>query len=139
MLVVAERFVLRLAAAAQRGARQRLDGSVLMPDLDPARHQQRSVAHWRDRGLPIRILLGAAVEPPIKQGAARASPDDVHHLFGSGGVRLDPRTPVELEDLPLSAKALADVDADVQVKADLDVTPPVDLSHGPKIEGRGGG
>src|SRR5712692_3020696 len=54
MLVVAERLVLRFAAAAKGRAWQGLDGAVLTPDFDLAAHQQRPVANRRDRGRPWR-------------------------------------------------------------------------------------
>ena len=41
----------------------------------------------------------------------------------------DPRSPIEIEDVRLPALTLADVDADIQVKTDLDVSPTVDLPH----------
>jgi hypothetical protein len=65
----------------------------------------------------------------IEQRSARASPYDLGDLVGAGGVRQDPRSPVELEDISLPTQALGDMDAEVQVKADLDVPPPVYLPH----------
>jgi hypothetical protein len=139
VLVVAERLVLGLAAAAQSCPRQRLDASVLAPDLDLAGHQERPVADRYDRGSSIRFLARLAIEPPIQEGATRASAHDIGHLLGAGGVRKDPRSPLELEDLSFAANAFADVDTHVQVEADLDIPPAIDLSHPPNIEGRGDG
>ena len=129
MLVVAERLVLRFAAAAKGRARQGLDGAVLMPDFDLAAHQQRPVTNRRHRGRPIGILIRRAVEAPVEQGAARAPPDDLGHLVRACQVGQDPWSPVEVEDLPLSPQALGDMDAEFQVEADLHISPAIDLPH----------
>ena len=129
VLVIAERLVLRFAAAAQGGARQSLDCAVLAPDFDLACHQQWPVAHRRDNSRPIRVLLRPAIQTLVEKGAARASPHDLGHLVCAAHVRQGPRSPVELEDLRLPAQAFADVDAQVQVKADLNIPPAIDLPH----------
>src|SRR5713226_6200148 len=74
MLVVAERLVLRFAAAAKGRAWQGLDGAVLTPDFDLAAHQQRPVANRRDRGRPSGILIRRAIQAPVEKGPARAPP-----------------------------------------------------------------
>ena len=131
MLVVAERLVLRFAAAAKRGSRQRLDGAVLTPDLDLAGHQQWPVAHQRDSGRPFGILLRPPIQSPVLQRAAWTSQNDLGDVVCISLVRQDPRPAIELEDVGLPAQAFADVDADAQVKADLYVPPPIDLAHLP--------
>ena len=133
--VVAEGLVRRFTAAAEGGAGKGLDGAILAPDIDLAAHEQRTIPQGRDGGCSFGILLGAAVQPPVKQGAAWAPLHDVGNLVGARRVGQDPRPPVELEDLALAAQALGDVDADVQVKADLDVFPAIDLPHWLNIVG----
>lgn len=129
VLVVAERLVLRFAAAAKRGSRQRLDGAVLTPDFNLARYQQWPVAHQSYFCRPVGILRRPTIQPPVKQCATRASPNDFGHVVCIGHVRQDPRPALEVEDSRVAAQAFTDVDADVQVKADLDVSPAIDLAH----------
>src|SRR5690349_1604418 len=129
VLVVTERLVLRFAAAAKGGARQGLHRAVLAPDLDLARHQERPISHWRDRGWPIRVFLRSAIYPLVQQRATRAPADHLSHFVGTARVRQDPGSPIELEYLGLPTQAFADVDADVQVEADFDVVPAIDLPH----------
>src|SRR5712691_11215948 len=129
VLVVAEGLVVWLAAATKGGARQGLDGAVLTPHFDLAGHQQRAVFYRRRFRRPVRVFVRPAIEPVVEQRAARAAPHDLGHLVGAGGVRQDPRPPVELEDFALPTQALGDMDAEVQVKADLDIPPPVYLAH----------
>src|SRR5260370_607151 len=111
------------------GARQCTPGGVLTPHLDLAGHQQRAVFYRRGFRRPVWIFVRPAIEPVVQQRSARASARDLGHLVGAGGVRQDPRSPVELEDFALPTQALGDVDAEVQVKADLDIPPPVYLPH----------
>jgi hypothetical protein len=127
--VVAEGLVRGFTAAAERRARKSLDGAILAPNVDLAAHEQRAIPEGRDGGRSFGILLGTAVQPPVKEGAARASLHDVGNLVSARRVGQDPWPPVELEDLTLPAQALGDVDADVQVEADLDVFPVIDLPH----------
>jgi hypothetical protein len=129
VLVVAERLVLRLPTAAQGGTRQSLDGAVLMLDEDLACHQQRPVAHRRDGGRTIGIVLRPTIQPLVQERTAWASLNDGGHLVCAGHVRQDPGSPVQVEDLRMPAQALANVDAEVQVKADLDISPAIDLPH----------
>ena len=129
VLVVAERLVLRFAAAAKSDAWQGLDGAVLPADLDLASDQQRPVAHRRYLCRPIGILVLPTVQAPVKQCAARASPHDLGHVVWIGLVRQDPWPAIELEDSGVSTQTFTDVDADVQVKADLDLPTPIDLPH----------
>ena len=65
-------------------------------------------------------LVRAAVEPSELQRAARAAEDRVRDDIRVGAVRLDPWTPLQVEDLRERQQALADVDAPVEVEADLD-------------------
>ncbi len=67
-------------------------------------------------------------QPRVKQCAARASPHDLGN-FCAGHVRQEPRAPIQVEDSRDPAQALADMDAGVQVKADLDIPPSIDLSQ----------
>src|SRR5713226_5138599 len=118
-----------MAAAAKGGARQGLHGAVVTPHFDLAGHQQRAVFYRCGFSRPRRVFLRPAIERVVEQRSARASPHDLGHLVGAGGVRQDPRSTVELEDFALPAQALGDMDAEVQIKADLDVPPPVYLPH----------
>src|SRR5712691_2461185 len=118
-----------MAAAAKGGARQGLHGAVVTPHFDLAGHQQRAVFYRRGFRRPRRVFVRAAIEPVVEQRSARASTRDLGHLVGAGGVRQDPRSPVELEDFALPTQALGDMDAEVQVEADLDTPPPVYLPH----------
>jgi hypothetical protein len=127
--VVAEGLVGGFAAAAEGGARKSFDGAILAPDIDLAAHEQRTIPQRRDSGCSFGILLGTAVQPPVKQGAAWTSLDDIGNLVRARRVGQDPWPTVELEDLTLPAQALGDVDADVEVEADLDVFPVIDLPH----------
>ncbi len=129
VLVVAEGLVLRFATAAERRARKSLYRAILAPNVDFAADQQRPVAYRCDRGRSFGIFLRAAVEAPVQQCAAWAALYDVGNLVRARRVGQDPWPPVELEDLTLSAQALGDVDADVEVEADLDVFPVIDLPH----------
>src|SRR5439155_22480020 len=90
--VVAERLVLRKPGAAQRCARQRLDGSILVPHLDVAPNQQRPVADRRDARWLGRLLLEPAVEAAVLERTAWAALDDARELIGVRGVGHDPRT-----------------------------------------------
>src|SRR5467141_4230383 len=129
VLVVAERLVLGLAAAAKGRARQGLDGPVFVPDLDLSAHQQGPVAYRRDGGRSVGILLRSSVEPPVEECAARATLHDVRHRVRARRVGEDPRPPVELKDLALAAQTFGDVDADVEVEADLYIFPVIHLAH----------
>src|SRR5881296_2621764 len=111
MRVVAERLVRRLATAAERGARQQLERPIVAGHFDAAADEERAVA---DRGHVDRLgrrLLGAAVEPPILERAARAAFDHLRELVGIRLVRQDPRPPAQLKDLGRAAEALAYVRA----------------------------
>jgi len=131
VLVVAERLVLRLAATAQvaRGSISTVPSSRVTSILPG--HQEGPVPHRRDLGLLARVLLRLAVQPPVLQCAAWTSTHDLGHVVSIGFVRQDPRPAIELENPRVSAQAFTDVNANVQVKADLDVPPPIDLAQPP--------
>src|SRR5438552_6425767 len=88
-----------------------------------------SIADGGHPGRPVASLLLPAVHPLVQQSAARAQLDHPRHLVGFACVGQRPGSAVQFEDVALSAKALADVDADVEVEAHLDVSAAVDLAH----------
>jgi hypothetical protein len=127
--VVAERLVVRFAAAAESGAGQDLDSPIFATDLHFAGHQQWPVAHRRNAGWRIGFLLPAAVQPPIEERAAWAPANDFGNFICITHVGQEPGTPLEIEDPWVAAQTFGDMDAEVQVEADLYVAPAIDLSH----------
>jgi hypothetical protein len=73
--------------------------------------------------------LRPAIDSPVEESAARAQAHDLFDLVRRRHVREHPGSPLELEDAPVTTQAFGDVDAQVQVKADLDVLPAIDLTH----------
>jgi hypothetical protein len=111
VLVVAERLVQRLAAAAKRGARQGLDSAVLTSDLDLTRDKERSIAHRRDPGWLTGILIRQAIMPLVQQCPARTPPHDLSHRVCAAQVGQNPWSPIELENTRVAAQTLPDMDA----------------------------
>ena len=73
-------------------------------------------------------LLRIAVEPSKLERSARAAEDRVSNDVRVSAVGLNPGAPLQVEYVGERQQALADVDAPVQVEADLDLVPAVDLS-----------
>src|SRR5579864_9103444 len=97
--VVAERLDLRLTTAAERCARQRLNGPVVARHLNFADDQQRTVAHRRHGRAPLMRFLRLAVEPAVLQRAARAALDHSSDDVWASLVGQHPWATLELEDL----------------------------------------
>jgi len=79
------------------------------------------------------LLLGAAIEAAVQQ---RSAGTPLHHLCNGvsvGFIREHPRPASELKDTFVAAKALADMNADVEVEADLDVISSINLAHVPTL------
>ena len=100
-----------------------------MSHLNPARDEQRPIAHRRDGRDFGELFLVATVEPPVLQSAARASLDHLRDDLSLTCIRQHPWPPIEFENLPVTTQTLADMDADVEVKAHLDVATAIDLPH----------
>ena len=80
-------------------------------------------------GAAVLEFLVATVEPPVLQSAARASLDHLRDDLSLTCIRQHPWPPIEFENLPVTTQTLADMDADVEVKAHLDVATAIDLPH----------
>ena len=135
MLVVAERLVLRFAAAAQRDARKSFYCSILSSHLDHTGDEERSIPHRGHLHAAMCLRL-AAIEAAIKQGTARASLNDLCHGIGLTLVGQHPWPSLELEYTRVAAKAFCNVDAKVEVEADLDVAAPIYLAHARRLRRR---
>jgi len=111
MGTVAERFLVRLSATAERHAavlaQQR---AISADDAHPTAQIERAVWLWRNRYLLGDLFLWPTVEPLEMERAAGTLRDDPRDLVGVGGVYLYPRTRGWLEDpwQPLHAAMGAD-------------------------------
>src|SRR2546421_4992023 len=112
VLVVAERLVLRLPAAAQGRAGQRLDGPVFASDLDLPCDEEGTVTNRRHSRRAAGGLLRATIQALVQQGAAWAQLDHPGHLVGVTRIGQRPGATIQLEDVALAPQAFADVDAD---------------------------
>ena len=121
MAAVAERFVLRRAAPAERNPRVLSEQlAVLAEDPDLAADEQRPVGALLHRGLLRHWLLRPAVPTAEVQRSRRAALDHLADLVGRSVIDDDPGPPLAVEYGREPAQALGDVDTECRLPGDLD-------------------
>ena len=115
---VAERLVLRLAAATKRDSRVGKRDARVLPHHRKIAAQVRRAAGRQRGGVPLGDRLGNAIRALDVQRAARATLDDAGQSARCRTIRVDPGSRLRVEHRRQAPRALAGVDAALHVVGD---------------------
>ena len=110
---------------------------LFIDDLDATANEQRAVRTWLDSNLRQRLLLRAAVEAAEVECARRTGEDGCGDRLGVGGIDVDPRPPLRVEDASESAHAVPDMDAELRFLEHLDRVVGIDTPRAALLLRRG--
>src|ERR1700737_450117 len=103
--------------------------------LDAAHHQERAIPDRHASRADV-LLLRASIQAPVLERPARTPLDDLGDRVRIRLVGQNPGPAVQLEYMALAAQALADMNAEIEVEADLDLSAAVHLAHGLHVTSR---
>lgn len=130
MTPIAKGFVPGVATSAQRDTRIFTNGVAIWPyHSHLAPDEERAVGPHVDRCFLRLRLLSAIIEPLEMQRPRRARHDHFCNLIRCSGIDLDPRSGLGLEDFRQTAKAFADVNAQLWLPCDCDLCVAVHALH----------